>query len=176
MLTPEQKREILRERARALAQKPPRADTEEDRLEVVEFAAARERYAVESACIREVCRVKEITPLPCAPAFVAGVMNVRGQIVAVLDIKRFFGLPDAAAGEAKKVLIVRSGDKETGLLADAVAGVRSVSAADVQPPPAAFAGASPDYVKGVTSQGLAILDADKILNDEAIIVDEEVTG
>ena len=175
-LAPEAKAKILKDRAKALARRPKSADAEEDFLQVVEFVVADERYAVESARIREVYRMKELTPLPCTPPFVLGIINVRGQIVSVIDIKKFFGLPEKGLTDLNKVIIVRSGDMEVGLLADAIVGSRRIPTAGIHPPLPTLTGIGADYLTGVTGEGLVVLDVGRILSDEAIIVHEEVTA
>src|SRR5688572_22021320 len=109
-------KEILRTRARALARTaaPPEEGTV---LEVVEFRLAHERYAVEGRHVQEVCTLGELTPLPCTPSFVRGIVNVRGRIVPVLDLKRFFDLPEQGITDLHRIILVRRHDLELGLLA-----------------------------------------------------------
>ena len=83
------KKEILKARARALARESG-AGTVVQTIEVIEFLLAYERYAMELDHVREVFPLKEITPLPGTPPFVLGIINVRGQIVSVVDLKKFF--------------------------------------------------------------------------------------
>src|ERR1700712_5225839 len=85
---------ILRERARLLARVPESEPVAGAVLELLEFSLAQERYAVENRFVREVCPLKELTPLPCTPPFLLGVVNVRGRILPVLDLKKFFDLPE----------------------------------------------------------------------------------
>jgi purine-binding chemotaxis protein CheW len=91
--SPEETRRILETRARALAKPPPKTD-ETERLELLTFGLAGESYGVETRVVREVCQLKDLAAVPCTPSFVAGVMNLRGQILAVLDGERL--LSDAA--------------------------------------------------------------------------------
>jgi purine-binding chemotaxis protein CheW len=63
-------------------------------IEVVEFLLAHEKYGIESKCVREVYPLKELTPVPCTPSFVRSIINVRGKILSVIDIKKFFELPE----------------------------------------------------------------------------------
>ena len=79
---------ILRERALALAAEPGETQTLAQSIEVVEFLLAHERYAVESAYVREVYPLENLTPLPCTPAFVLGIVNLRGEIVSVIDLRK----------------------------------------------------------------------------------------
>ena len=90
----DQTKRILRERALALAAEPGETQTLADSIEVVEFLLAHERYAVESSYVREVYPLENLTPLPCTPGFVLGIVNLRGEILSVIDLKKFFDLPE----------------------------------------------------------------------------------
>jgi purine-binding chemotaxis protein CheW len=171
---PVEKASILQARARALAQEPEERAAPENYLEVLEFSLAYERYALETALVREVHPLKELTPLPCTPPFVLGIINLKGQIMAVIDLKRFFNLPEKGLSDLNKVIILSRGRLEVGILADAVAGVRAVPAPEVQAPLPTLEGLNPDYLKGVTREALIILDAEKLLTDPRLIVHEEV--
>ncbi|MDA8325786.1 MAG: chemotaxis protein CheW [Nitrospiraceae bacterium] len=89
---PGEKKNILRKRALALAKEPEAPDSGEH-IDVLEFLLARERYAVESSYVREVWPLKDLTPVPCTPPFVLGIIGVRGRILSVLDLKKFLNLP-----------------------------------------------------------------------------------
>lgn len=98
--------QILRARAKALAQ-PPKDEPEADTLlDVLEFRLAEERYAVEIRHVSEVHPLKELTPLPGTPAFVLGVVNVRGRILPVVDLKKFFELPDEGLTDLHRIILV----------------------------------------------------------------------
>ena len=162
---------ILKARARALALEPLQfAEQSNGCCDVIEFMLAYERYAVEVALVREVHPLKEITTLPGTPAFVAGIVNVRGQIVSVIDMKRLFELPDRGLTDLNKVIVLRDERMEFGLLVDAVLGVRRLSPDDLQPPLATFTGARASYVRGVTQHRMSVLDARRMLADPAIVV------
>jgi len=167
------KKEILKERAQALAREPKREEVEE-RIEVVEFLLAYERYAIESRYVREVYPVKEIAPVPCTPPFVLGIINVRGQILSVIDIKKFFDLPERGLTDLNKVIILRDEEMEFGILADAILGVHSIPTYEIQPSLPTLTGIREDYLKGVTGERAVILDAKKLLSDKKIVVHEEV--
>jgi purine-binding chemotaxis protein CheW len=89
---PEQQRAILRARALGLAAEATAAPGESS--EVLEFVLAQERYAIETAWVREVVPLRDLTPLPGLPAFVLGIIHLRGQIVSLLDLRKFFELPE----------------------------------------------------------------------------------
>jgi purine-binding chemotaxis protein CheW len=167
-------RQILRARAQALARPPERLAAPGTVFELLEFGLAQERYALENKWVREVSTFKELTPLPCCPPFVLGIVNVRGRILPVLDIKKFFGLPEKGLTDLHRIILVGGNDLELGLLADTIVGVRSVAAADLQPALPTLTGVRSDYLKGVTAGRLVVLDLARILADPKIIVHEEV--
>ena len=173
-MTPNQdKRRILKARALALARPVAVADGVGASIEIIEFALANERYGLETACLREVCTLKDLTPLPCTPAFVAGVINVRGSILPVIDISQFLELPIIGLNDVHVVLIVRADDTEIGILADRILGIGGVPLASLQPSLPTLARISADYVKGVTAERLVVLDAARIALSPRIIVNEE---
>ena len=169
----EEKKKILKARAKALAREPEVDKDGQEQLEIVEFLLADERYAIESSFVHEVYPLKELTPLPGTPLFVAGIINVRGQIVSVVDLKKFFDLPAKGLTDLNTVIILSDGHMQFGLLADAVAGVRRIPLLEMQPPLPTLTGIRQEYLQGVTGQRLVILDAAKILADPRVIVREE---
>jgi len=165
---------ILRERALALAAEPGGTQTLDQSIEVVEFLLAHERYAIETRYVREVEPLDNLTPLPCTPAFVLGIVNVRGEILSVIDLRKFFELPQKGLTDLNKVIVLESENMLFGILADAVAGVRRVPIADIQPSLPTLTGVREAYLKGVTPGRTVILDAEKLLTDERIVVQERV--
>jgi purine-binding chemotaxis protein CheW len=163
---------VLKARATALAREPDLREPLEEQLAVVEFLLARETYAVESSFVREVYPLRDLTPLPGTPGFVAGIINVRGQIVSIIDLKTLFGLPAKGLTDLNKVIILRDKNMEFGLLADAVVGVRRISLPQIQPPLPTLTGIRAQYLRGVTRDRLVILDVARILADPTIIVRE----
>ena len=172
----DQTKRILRERALALAAEPGETQTLADSIEVVEFLLAHERYAVESSYVREVYPLENLTPLPCTPGFVLGIVNLRGEILSVIDLKKFFELPEKGLTDLNKVIVLQSGNMLFGILADVIAGVRRIPVSDIQPSLPTLTGVREEYLKGVTPGRTVILDAEKLLTDESIIVQEQVAG
>jgi purine-binding chemotaxis protein CheW len=165
---------ILKARALALAQEPAPVQAAIESLEVVEFVLAHERYAIESRFISEVAVLESLTPLPCVPAFVLGIVNLRGEMLSVIDLKRFFELPDRGLGDLNKIIVLRSGETLFSVLADAIVGVRRIMLADIHPSLPTLTGIRKEYLKGITAERLIVLDAEKLRADESIIVREEV--
>ena len=166
--------EILRARARTLARPPDDAPAAATLLDVLEFRLAQERYALETRYVREVCPLKDLTPIPCTPPFVLGIVNVRGRILPVLDLKKLFDLPEQGLTDLHRIILVEAHEVEFGLLADATVGVRSIPADTLQPSLPTLTGIRSEYLKGVTAERLVVLDVGRILADPKIIVHEEV--
>ncbi len=165
----DEKNSILKKRATILAREARNTGAGEVYIEIVESLLAQERYGIETRHIREVCPLKELTPLPTTPPFVLGVVNARGRIVPVVDIKTIFGLPDRGLTDLNKLIIVRANGMELGLLADAILGVRLVPLQDIQPSLPTLTATRSQYLKGVTPERLVILDAEKIILDNSIV-------
>jgi purine-binding chemotaxis protein CheW len=172
--TLEEKRTILRARAKSLAQEPEKKGEAEKYIEVLAFLLAHETYAIETASIREVYPLTELTPLPCTPDYIFGIINIRGQILTIIDMKKFFDLPEKGITNLNRVIVVRNEDMELGILADEIIGIKSISGEDIKPPPATISGIGAEYLKGVTEDRLIVLEADKILSDKRLVVHEEV--
>jgi purine-binding chemotaxis protein CheW len=165
---------ILRARARALARPQESATVAAASLELLEFRLAQESYALETRHVREVYPLNDLTPLPCTPAFVRGLVNVRGRITPVIDIKKFFDLPDQGLTDLHRIILVHGNGLEIGLLADEIEGVRSVPIGALQASLPTLTGIRADYLKGVTADRLVVLDLDRLLADPKIIVHEAV--
>ncbi len=172
-ITEQEKEQILSARTKDLAVKLNFKPLSKEYLEVVEFTLAEERYGIEQKFIDEVYELKELTRLPCTPPFILGVMNVRGKILTVMDIKKLFELPDKGLADLNKVIIIHAYGINTGILADAISGVRSVPVSGIQTALPTHTGIRGEYMKGVTGDQLIILNMENILSDERITVNEE---
>jgi purine-binding chemotaxis protein CheW len=173
-LTPEEEKAILKARASALARESGGEDTSSGRLEILEFLLAYETYGIELCWVRETIPLKDLTPVPCTPPFVLGLINVRGRIVSVIDIKKFFDLPEKGLTDLNKVIIVRDGGMEFGILADAVCGFRSIPLGELSQSLPTLTGIREEYLKGVTGERMVVLDGKKLLNDTKIIIHEKI--
>ncbi len=172
--TPDEKKAILRKRAKLLARQLLQEKTG-DALDVLEFLLTYETYAIEMRWVAETYPLKDLTPLPCTPPFVAGIINVRGRILSVIDIRKFFDLPEKGLTDLNRVIIVNNGEMEFGILADEILGTRSIPLSEVQPPLPTLTGIREEYLKGVTRERTAILDGARLLSDKNLIVHEELS-
>ncbi|GBG13055.1 purine-binding chemotaxis protein CheW [Novimethylophilus kurashikiensis] len=165
----ERNQRILEQRARALAQ-PLTHQDETPAVLYLMFRLAFETFGIESRFVREVVPLKALTPLPCVPAFVAGLMNVRGQVLSVIDLRQYLGLPEGGLSDLNKVIVLSHDEMEFGVLADAV--LETDAARELQPPLAAPSGLRQEYFLGITRDGVLLLDGQKLLCDGRIVVNQ----
>jgi purine-binding chemotaxis protein CheW len=165
---------ILKARAEALAREPAAAIDPHERIDVIEFLLAHETYAIESRFAREIHPLSDLTPLPCTPAYVRGIVNVRGQIISVIDLKRFFDLPAQGLTDLNKLIVVRSNAMEFGLLADRIIGTRNIAAGELQPSLPTLTGIREQYLRGISADQVVILDGARLLADRKLVVHELV--
>jgi len=176
-LTPgsRERRAAMEARARALASPPPRVEAAGPTLELVEFELAQRCFAVETRFVREVQALRELTALPCTPPFVSGIINAHGRVIAVIDLKTFLELGESGLSDLNKVVILQHGDVELGILADRIVGSTPLPLAQLQPAPADLAPALARRLRGVTQRHTLVLDVPTLLEDPALIIDDEVT-
>ncbi len=171
-MTPDQELAVLQARARELA-RPEESAADDASIEALSFRLAGETYAIETAFVGEVGALTDLTPVPCTPAFVRGLVNVRGQILCAVDLKAFYGLPDAGITDLDRLVIVRDGEVEVGVLADEVTGIHDLPVRVVDGAVQTAAGLPADHVKAV-ADGMILLDVQALLADPRLVVDEEV--
>jgi purine-binding chemotaxis protein CheW len=171
-LSPERARAVMEERARVLARVPPVAASAAESLEVVTFALADERYGIETRHVREVVRLTEYTPLPGAPDFLVGVLNLRGEILALLDVRKFVGVAARGLTDLSCVLVLGGERPEFGVLADETHEVVTLRVEEVHEPPASVVGRGREYLRGVTPDALLVLDGAVLLHDSRLFLDQ----
>lgn len=165
---------ILNERARKLAVKTEtNVEDQTNNLHVVEFFLAPEHYGIESYLISEVLLLKELTSIPGAPAFVAGVTNVRGKIISVINLKTFLGLVTKGITDLNKTIILHHNGMEFGIIADSIEGTRNITEKSLSRAPATLPGKGSSFVKGLTSNGTIILDGVRLLTESSILVNQK---
>jgi len=159
----------LRERAQQYA-KPQRQEqsfAEDAVYQVLVFALGDERYALDVTVVRGVRTRGHVTRVPGTPAFYRGVVNVRGQIISVLDLRFFFGLNAEVTERAQELVLVEAGELELGLLANHVEEVLTIPKATVEP-------IEMKYARGVTAERLVILDIEFLFDDDRLIIGKEI--
>jgi len=165
---------ILKDRAKELSEVTIDQEIAEESIEVVEFVLAYEKYAIESLYIDEVYPMKDFTIVPGTPPFVLGIINLRGKILSVIDIRKFFDLPVKGLSNLNRVLVVKTPEMELGIISDFILGVRVIPKKNIHPPLPTLTGIRAKYLHGITEEGLVLLDVLKILSDSEIIVHDDI--
>jgi purine-binding chemotaxis protein CheW len=130
-------------------------------LQIVGFRIGRESFGLPIALVHEIVRPPEITNVPHAPEYVEGVMNLRGRIVPVIDLRRRFGSAAVANTRKNRVLVVDVDSRAVGLIVDSASEVLKISDAQIDPPPNVLTDAATSYVTGVAKhQGRLIILVD----------------
>ena len=170
-MTHERMDEILRERARRLSMESSESDSGEQ-LEALEFRLGDELYAVASALVGEVMRPGAPTPVPCTPPHIAGIVDLRGRVVAVLDLKSLLGLGDAGSSPDRRVVVLRSETRRRGYWP--TRSRDSLSLSRHSPAASVHGGRARSVRDGSGGGGTVILDGERILSDESLVVDDRV--
>ena len=149
-----------------------RVDTRGELRQFISFSVGEEEYGLELLRVKEVIRVREITWLPKAPSFVKGIINLRGDVIPIIDLRDKFGLEAKEATAMTRVIVVEVEGKLMGMVVDSASQVVRIPADQIDPPPPVFGGRAQDFITGVgkIDDKLIIL-----LNSEAILTAEERT-
>jgi purine-binding chemotaxis protein CheW len=142
------------------------------------FYLAREEYGVDVKQVQEIRRVTEITGVPRAPEFVRGVINLRGRILPVLDLKRRLALGEVAMGRAARIVVVRVKDRLLGLLVDGASQVLKIPVSQVEPAPEEVVQKGGDYIRGVAKLDdrlIILVDLERLLEHE-LTAEARTTG
>jgi len=118
-------------------------------LHLVGFRIGRETFGVPIELVHEIVRVPEITAVPDAPDFVEGVINLRGKIVSIVDLRKRFGERQVTVHKKNRILVVEFEGKMVGLVVDAASEVIKMPPTDIEPPPSVFQEGELNYVTGV---------------------------
>jgi len=135
-------------------------------LHIVGFQVGRETYGVPITSLHEIVRVPEITAVPDAPDFLEGVINLRGKIVSVMDLRKRFGQKQVGLKKQNRILVVEHQGRLAGLIVDSASEVLKISADAVEAPPAAFQEGGLNCVTGlgkVAGRLVVLLDMSKLL-------------
>jgi len=118
-------------------------------LHIVGFQVGRETYGVPITSLHEIVRVPEITAVPDAPTYMEGVINLRGKIVSVIDLRKRFAEKNAGSGRQNRILVVEHNGRLAGLIVDSASEVLKIPASDIEPPPATFQDGGLNCVTGL---------------------------
>lgn len=147
---------------------PTNLDSQDPLLQWVTFRLDEEKYGINVMAVQEVLKVTEITQVPGAPDFVLGIINLRGNVVTVIDARIRFSLEQKEQDDNSRILIIEARDQIVGVLVDSVAEVVYMRASEIEPPPSVGSDDSSRFIQGVNSSGpelLILVELDKLLSE-----------
>lgn len=181
--TPEE-RQIFRARADNL-----RRETSKDELSglmsLVVIGLNGEYFGVNLSIVREFTDIHNVTPIPCTPPHIVGNMNLRGEIITLVDIRGILGLPMDINGSSQKAAIVQVGEVVAGIIVDDIFDVTYLNPSAIKPVPSAVHSSQDEYLRGTAiyrdrqnpeaqNRMMSLLDLEKILVQETLVVNEEI--
>jgi purine-binding chemotaxis protein CheW len=167
-VSPEQARAIMEQRARQLALPIARELSPDELIQVLSFRLGRELYGVELAHVREVLRMVDVTPLPGVPAPFVGVINLRGDILPIIDLGSLYHGTDGGGGEQLRIIVLGLGKAEIGLLADEAGETRRLPIASMVVPQADVGVIPRKHILGLIDGHRVVLDAPGLLQDDRL--------
>ena len=172
-VTAEEAEAILRQRAERLARAAAQEKSTDDSIEVMILHLAGERHALETLVIREVIRPETLTPLPGTASQFAGIMNLRGRPLLIIDGKELLQLPQSAQLDSTRIIVVGDSQAEFGLLADSCDEVARIDVSTLVDPPQSLNETARRLVRGVTQDAMAVFDTDRLRNDPRLWINEQ---
>lgn len=135
-------------------------------VQLVVFKLGREEYGVSILQVQEIKRITEITRVPHSPDYIKGVMNLRGSVLPVIDLKKRLNLPPQDYTDDTRIIIIKVEEITVGMIVDAVSEVTTINQNSIEPPQAVVGGIAADYLSGVgklENRLLILLNADAII-------------
>jgi purine-binding chemotaxis protein CheW len=148
-------------------------------LQVVGFRVGEETFGLPISAVREIVRVPEITAVPSAPDYIEGVINLRGRIVFVVDLRKRFGRADIAPNKKNRILVVELGDRIIGLIVNSASEVLRIPPSEIEAPTGLFQEDGSQFVTGVgklDGRLVLLLDLQKILKSGELAPLSELSG
>jgi len=148
-------------------------------LQLVSFMVGTEEFAVPILSVREINRVMEITKVPQSPPFIEGVINLRGRIIPVMDLRKRFGMTELEKSSDSRIIVVEVGSRVIGFTVDRVNEVLRICTDIVEPPPDMVCGIDSDYVHGVgklEDRLLILLDLQRLFSTDDLQRIDNTTG
>lgn len=148
---------------------PSQKRQDDELLQLVTFSIGEEEFGVNILKVQEINRTMEITKVPRSPEFVEGVINLRGKVIPIIDLRRRFGLSSKPEDKDTRIIVIEINSVIVGFVVDAVSEVLRIPASTVEPPPPVVAGVESDYISGVgqlKDRLLIMLDLDRLLSTE----------
>ncbi len=140
-----------------------------ERVQVVSFRLGNEEYGVDISQVQEIIRMVEITHVPRAPRFMEGVINLRGQLIPIIDLRTRFSMARAEHTKSTRIVVTEIGAKKVGIIVDGVSEVVNIPVEQVEAAPDMIAGVGTEYIQGVGKVGdrlIILLDLTMVITGE----------
>jgi len=161
----------------AEAQESVQGDSE--LLQLVTFMVASEEFAIPILSVQEINRMMQITRVPQSPGFIEGVINLRGKIIPVMDLRKRFNVEPSTDTSASRIIVVEVASRVIGFTVDRVNEVLRIKSNIVEPPPSMVSGVDSEYVQGVgklDDRLLILLNLDRLFSDEDLTRVDQATN
>ncbi|MEO9170065.1 MAG: chemotaxis protein CheW [Candidatus Baltobacteraceae bacterium] len=146
-----------------------RAQLSGEVVQVVSFQLGTEEYGVDISQVQEIIRMVAITHVPRAPRFMEGVINLRGQLIPIIDLRTRFGMKRIESTKSTRIIVTEIGTKRVGIVVDSVSEVNNVPIENVEEAPEMIAGVGTEYIQGVGKMGdrlIIMLDLTMVMSGE----------
>lgn len=140
-------------------------------LKVIVFSLLDEEYAIPVSQVRSIEKVQHITRVPRTEPYVKGVINLRGVVTPIIDLRTRFGMPETDYSDSTRIIIVATEDVEVGVVVDTANDVMDISTDTIEPPPEIVGSVEIEYLEGVAKLDkrlLILLNLDKVLNPDRV--------
>jgi purine-binding chemotaxis protein CheW len=138
-------------------------------VQVVSFRLGSEEYGVDISQVQEIIRMVEITHVPRAPHFMEGVINLRGQLIPIIDLRTRFGMSRIDATKSTRIIVTEIGSKRVGIVVDSVSEVLNIPLENIEEAPEMIAGIGTEYIQGVGKMNdrlIIMLDLTMVISGE----------
>lgn len=135
--------------------------------QVVSFQLASELYGLNIMCVQEIILMGEITQIPEVPSYIRGIINLRGKVIPIVDLRSRFSMASVEATEHTRIIVVNSSASTVGFVVDAVSEVLRIDGEQIEPPPQGLAGVDQAYIQGLVKMDkkiMILLNIDKIMS------------
>ncbi|HUI63402.1 MAG TPA: chemotaxis protein CheW [Bacteroidota bacterium] len=144
------------------------ASKSDELLQLVSFTIGEEEFGVDILKVQEINRMLEVTSVPNTPEYIDGVINLRGKVIPIIDLRRRFAMPRKGHDKNTRVVVVELAGRVVGFVVDAVKEVLRIPRSVTEPPPALVSGVNADYITGVgklADRLLILLDLDRVISE-----------
>jgi purine-binding chemotaxis protein CheW len=150
-----------------------------DERQYVSFILADEEYGVPILKVQEIIRYTKLTRVPQSSEFIEGVLNLRGRVIPVLDLRKRFALAQGARDRNSRIVVVEVDNRTVGMIVDGVSEVLQINRGDIEPPPPLGARVKTEFIEGMGKVGdrlMILLDIDRILSTEEKVALDDINN